>query len=708
MSTRLTSDCHPSQGGDDQPAPCQATFTVDGQRGDLKFLTAGVVTLEADQADADSYHWQVTSSPPHCDYLLTGSTQRTAKLSMPGSGAYVVQLTVTHGDCVAQSRVILWVATPTRLYRIPADSEALRFDGSGKWAGDLARVIQHVDSSLPTPEQKAAMDGAHQPGEENPFATLEDLPEGTAQPGELTADELAAIRQAQSPSGDNPFVTHSALPPDEVTPEQKAALDAAQNPGGDNPFITQGALPEIPASQLNDDQVAAIAAAQDPGADNPFVTFIALPPDELTPGQKAALDAAQDPAADNPFVTRGALPEIPAPQLSDDQVAAIATAQDPSGDNPFVTHSALPPDELTPGQKAALDAADEPGADNPFVTQSALPEGATPQLSDEQVAAIATAQDPNADNPFVTHSALPAPQLSPDQEAAIDAAYGASATNRFVTQDEIITGDKKAAIDAAATANSANRFATLADLAPAGSFTRIVAAGSLDLSSVGSTSGAGPGRLEVVATLPERGVATLRFDGYQLAHKSNYLVQALPIRADAKTAAAPPSDPRGFRQFIHVQLVEFNEQGFELQMIRPLHEISGVPALGPCMIQVSELTLEIAEPAGIPIEQAARRYYELIQQRRYSDAWPMLSEDFKNASGLTTYEQYVSQWEESGPAILIGITQLEANADSATHILDVNYPDTGLTQKLRYRFVRSQAEGDPRFGYWLFEEGNPV
>lgn len=260
MTTRLTSHCHPSQGGDDQPTPCRATFTVDGQRSNLKFLVAGVVTLQADQADA--YRWQVTSSPSQCDYLLTGSTQRTTKLSMPGSGAYVVQLAVTQGECIAQNRVILWVATPTRLYRIPADSEALRFDGSREWAGDLARVIQHVDSSLPTPEQKAALDHAHQPSRENPFATLEDLAQEPGQPCELSADEIAAIRQAKSPGAGNPFVTHSALPPGVLAPEQKAALDAADEPGADNPFVTRSALPP---GELTPEQEAALDYARQPG-----------------------------------------------------------------------------------------------------------------------------------------------------------------------------------------------------------------------------------------------------------------------------------------------------------------------------------------------------------------------------------------------------------------------------------------------------------
>jgi hypothetical protein len=90
MTSKLTSGC--------QPASCQATFTIDGRRGNQKYLTGGVVTLQADETSADTYTWQVVSSPPHCDYLLAGGTLARAKLTVPGPGAYVVQLIVTRGD----------------------------------------------------------------------------------------------------------------------------------------------------------------------------------------------------------------------------------------------------------------------------------------------------------------------------------------------------------------------------------------------------------------------------------------------------------------------------------------------------------------------------------------------------------------------------------------------------------------------------------
>ena len=105
MSAKLGRECHSLADDGAQPGACRATFTVDGQRGNQKLMGGGIFTLQADDAHAETYLWEVTSSPPACDFLLTGATQPTARLSLPGPSAYVVQLTVTKGTCSAQSRV---------------------------------------------------------------------------------------------------------------------------------------------------------------------------------------------------------------------------------------------------------------------------------------------------------------------------------------------------------------------------------------------------------------------------------------------------------------------------------------------------------------------------------------------------------------------------------------------------------------------------
>ena len=52
MTTRLSSSCQPTGGDGGPPATCWATFTVDGQRGNQKFLVGGLVTLQADDTAA--------------------------------------------------------------------------------------------------------------------------------------------------------------------------------------------------------------------------------------------------------------------------------------------------------------------------------------------------------------------------------------------------------------------------------------------------------------------------------------------------------------------------------------------------------------------------------------------------------------------------------------------------------------------------------
>jgi hypothetical protein len=267
MTAKLTRTCQPADGDHGQPAECRATFTVDGQRGHQKYPGGGIFTLQADDPHDETYLWEVTSSPPQCDYLLTGTTQPQARLSLPGPGAYVVQLTVSKGSCRDQRRVILWVATPNRLYRLPATSEPLRFDGKSEWPGDLATALIQVDQMLPTLGQKAAMDKANRPTADNPFATLKDLPGSPGEPGgDLTPDELAAIQAAEAPTAANPFVTTSVLHDQILTPEQKAALDAAEDPDQSNPFVTASQLERfVPTT----DQRAALDHAEAPSATNP-------------------------------------------------------------------------------------------------------------------------------------------------------------------------------------------------------------------------------------------------------------------------------------------------------------------------------------------------------------------------------------------------------------------------------------------------------
>lgn len=433
-------------------------------------------------------------------------------------------------------------------------------------------MIQQVDCLLPTTDQKAAMDHAHTPNKENPFATLHDLPGGPNDPVHvLTDDEIAAIRASQIPSGGNPFITQNALPPPQLTPAQKAALDAAKNPNGGNPFITQSALPE---PQLTEQQKAAVDAADNPHGGNPFITQSALPKPELTPEQKAAINTADNPNGNNPFITKSALP------LSEEQIAALGAADNPHAGNPFITQSALPKPQLTAEQEAAVDAADNPRGDNPFITKSALP------LNEEQIAAIHAADHPHGDNPFITQSALPKTQLTEDQKDALDAANQPTGNNPL---------------------------ATMADLAQKERVSRVVAAGTLDLS--GATASQTAGQLSVLSTDPSVGLATLSFASYEQNRKARYVVKSLPVSADARA---------GLQALTTVQFVEFTPQGFVLQMARPFADKKY--ALGPCMVEVSEIVGDMSStPGNLLYKDDFSQYEEGANPKDWIDTGPNFS-----------------------------------------------------------------------------------
>jgi hypothetical protein len=374
--------------------------------------------------------------------------------------------------------------------------------------------------------------------------------------------------------------------------------------------------------------------------------------------QKAALDASNSPSRNNPLATRK---DLPAAELTLDQKDALDAAKSPSRANPLATLKDLPANELTYSQKAALDAANNPSRANPLATRIDLP---LPELTPDQKAALERAHSPNADNPFCTRSELP-PGLPPDQKDALDHAHQPSANNPV---------------------------ATLADLSQAGVVSRVVAAGLLDLSNrIPSPT---LGDLRVVDLDTAQGLATLSFAAYQSALKDRYIVSALPVNVQAR---AKPAD------LYVVNLLGFDDQGFTLQMGRMPSEAS---ALGPCMVQVSQMLSEIAQPSS-SIEQAIKLYYRLIQQMDYESAWPMLSDAFRRSLGLLSYEIYKQEWNKSGPAILLALEASEVAVNNATFVLDLNYPREReeVVHKIRYEFIRDNTLGHQRFDYWLFQAG---
>lgn len=233
MTMNVNSNC--------QSVECQATFTINGERGHQKFSFGCTVTLQADEKEADSYLWELVSSPPKCANVLTGVTLAQARLALPIPGTYVVQLTLTKGDCTAQDRRIILVGVsdclpyPYPSHYLSEDDIAAIENAAGTPNGDNPFVTQEQLDNYLSAEDKAAIEAAAGiPSIDNPFVTQEQLD------NYLSQDAKAAIEKATiRPDGANPFITQKHLD-DYLSEGDRAAIENATiRPHGQNPFITQ-------------------------------------------------------------------------------------------------------------------------------------------------------------------------------------------------------------------------------------------------------------------------------------------------------------------------------------------------------------------------------------------------------------------------------------------------------------------------------------
>lgn len=118
----------------------------------------------------------------------------------------------------------------------------------------------------------------------------------TVVPGQLTADEVAGVKNAITPaSAANPFVTVADQTAAQLTPAELDAIHGASSPSGVNVFLTAA------DQQLTSDELAGIQGSATPvtGA-NPVVT---VADKDLTADEKSAVKNANTPTGVNPFAT---------------------------------------------------------------------------------------------------------------------------------------------------------------------------------------------------------------------------------------------------------------------------------------------------------------------------------------------------------------------------------------------------------------------
>jgi hypothetical protein len=140
-----------------QAEPCIAEFTLNGQHANFEVAGGGMVTLQADEAEATRYQWEVFgSSSRREDWKLRGEAQARATLVVVAPGAYVIQLAVEKGESKAVGRRLLWVSMPQRESLLPATGEPLHFSGdearselpAGTAAGVTSEKARHLLATL--------------------------------------------------------------------------------------------------------------------------------------------------------------------------------------------------------------------------------------------------------------------------------------------------------------------------------------------------------------------------------------------------------------------------------------------------------------------------------------------------------------------------------------------------------------------------------
>lgn len=140
-----------------QAEPCTADFTLNGQHANVEVAGGGMVTLQADEAEATRYRWEIFgSSSRREDWKLTGEAQARATLVVVAPGAYVIQLAVEKGESKAVGRRLLWVSMPQRESPLPATGEPLHFSGdearselpAGTAAGGTSEEARHLLATL--------------------------------------------------------------------------------------------------------------------------------------------------------------------------------------------------------------------------------------------------------------------------------------------------------------------------------------------------------------------------------------------------------------------------------------------------------------------------------------------------------------------------------------------------------------------------------
>jgi serine/threonine-protein kinase len=121
--------------------------------------------------------------------------------------------------------------------------------------------------------------------------------------------------------------------------------------------------------------------------------------------------------------------------------------------------------------------------------------------------------------------------------------------------------------------------------------------------------------------------------------------------------------------------------------------------------QISDTFASTAAPSAVQAgsDQAVRNYYQLVNERRYEEAWPTLSSYFQAHFSNNSYQDYVTWWNkveyvEVGQVTVVPHSDIEAvvTAELWYHMKD------GRIIKDEHPNIRLGY--DTTAGRWLFQD----
>ncbi|HEY0603734.1 MAG TPA: hypothetical protein VGD58_12525, partial [Herpetosiphonaceae bacterium] len=107
-----------------------------------------------------------------------------------------------------------------------------------------------------------------------------------------------------------------------------------------------------------------------------------------------------------------------------------------------------------------------------------------------------------------------------------------------------------------------------------------------------------------------------------------------------------------------------------------------------------------AIPNGITPQQALYTYYDHVNNSRYTEAWDMLTDHYRNLHNPEGYARFKKYWEDQGRAVLMRSDDVTAlhMMDRKIIEIDIEYPQQGSKATFRFAVIHDPTRG------WILDE----